>query len=352
MWRASGIVSWRFIKLIHSHTITILAGLTEPAYTNNEGDDQLNQQQLGALLVLISATGFATLPIFIKMAYSSGANTLTVLTFRFMLAALLLWISLKPLGISPRISVKTALKLCLMGIIGYGSMSFLFASSLQYLSASLAEMLLFTYPVLVSIMSFIIGAEQFSWHKGLALVICISGLFLILSVSLTSISQFGVILGLGSAVVYSCYIMISNRVLKDVHSLVATTYVCSAAALVFTIYTIVTDQLILTLPLTGWLSLLGIALFVTIVGILCFFSGIIRIGAANTSIISTAEPAITVLISALVLGEQLTLLQGIGGLLIVASILVLQLCTNNKAIGEIPNATIKLNLATYQGRDE
>jgi len=289
----------------------------------------LNQQHLGALLVLISAAGFGTLAIFIKIAYGTGANTLTVLTMRFTLAAVLLWICLKPLGISPRIRGKTALKLCLMGIIGYGSMSFLFASSLHYLSASLAAMLLFTYPVLVSIMSFICGVEQFSWQKGLALVICVSGLILILGVSLTSISHVGVVLGLSSAVVYSCYIMISHQVLKDVHSLVATTYVCSAAALVFAIYTSFTDQLILTLPLSGWLALLGIAFLGTIIGILCFFAGISRIGAANASIISTAEPAITVLLSALVLGEQLTLLQGIGGLLIVASILILQFYAND-----------------------
>lgn len=312
----------------------------------------MNQQHLGALLVVISSAGFATLPIFIKMAYTAGANTLTVLTFRFLLAALLLWIFLKALGISPRINTKTAFRLSLMGIIGYGSMSFFFASSLQYLSASLAEMLLFTYPVLVSIMSFIIGVEQFNWQKGLALIICVSGLFLILGISLASISQLGVALGLGSAVVYSCYIMISNRVLKDVHSLVATTYVCSAAALAFALYTSVTDQLILTLPLTGWLALLGIAFFGTIVGILCFFAGIIRIGAANASIISTAEPAIAVLLSALVLGEQLTLLQGIGGLLIVTSILVLQLCANSKTSCEPTHDKLELEATTYQGQDE
>lgn len=312
----------------------------------------MNQHHLGTLLVLISAAGFATLAIFIKMAYTAGANTLTVLTLRFILAALLLWIFLKPLGISPRISAKTVLQLCLMGIIGYGSMSFLFASSLHYLSASLAEMLLFTYPVLVSIMSFIIGVEQFNWQKGLALVMCICGLFLILGVSLASISQIGVALGLSSAVVYSCYIMISNRVLKDVHSLVATTYVCSAAALVFAIYTAVTDQLILTLPLIGWLALLGIAFFGTIVGILCFFAGISRIGAANASIISTAEPAITVLLSAVVLGEQLTLLQGIGGFLIVVSILILQLYANNKTSCEPTNDKLEIETATYHGQDE
>lgn len=298
----------------------------------------LKQHHLGALLVLASAAGFATLAIFIKIAYAAGANLLTVLTMRFLLASLFLWIVLKPLGISPHISKKTAAQLFLMGALGYGSMSFLFAAALQYLPASLAEMLLFTYPVIVSLLSFIIGAEQFSWVKGLALLICSSGLILILGVSFASVNQFGVILGLSGAIIYSCYILVSNRVLKDIHPLVATTYVCSSAALTFLVYAGTTGQLMLALPLNGWLALLGIVFFGTIVGILCFFAGITRVGATNASIISTAEPIITVLLSALVLGEHLTLLQILGGSLIIASIIILQLCavnqTNKKEMAE------------------
>jgi len=290
----------------------------------------LNPKHIGALLVLLSATGFATLPIFIKIAYTAGANTLTVLTLRFALAALFLWLLLKPLGISPRIQLKTAVKLCLMGVIGYGSMSFLFAYSLQYLSASLSEMLLFTYPILVSTMSFLIGDEQCSWQKGVALAICLSGLFLILGVSITCLSQLGVALGLGSAAVYSCYIIVSTRVLKDVHPLLATTYVCSATAFTFAIYTWLTDQLILNLPLNGWLALLGIACLGTIVGILFFFAGISKIGASHASIISTAEPVLAVLMSTIILREQLTSLQVIGGILIISSIIVLQLYANKE----------------------
>ena len=72
----------------------------------------------------------------------------------------------------------------------------------------------------------------------------------------------------------------------------------------------------------------------------------------NAAIISTAEPAITVLLSALVLGEQLTLMQDMGGLLILVSILILQLYTNKKTFSEIPNPIIKLKAITYQEQDE
>ncbi len=307
----------------------------------------LSQKNIGALLVLLSAAGFSTLAIFIKLAYAAGANTLTILTMRFALASVCLWLLLQFLRISPRIQIKTAIKLCLMGALGYGSMSLAFAASLQYLPASLSEMLLFTYPILVSILSFLIGDERFNWQKGVSLAICLLGLFFILGVSFTGLSQIGMLLGLSSAIIYSCYILIGNRVLKDVHSLVATTYVSSAAALAFAAYSMSTNQLVLTLPMYGWLALVGTATFGTILGILGFFAGITKIGAANASIISTAEPVLTVLLSVLVLGEKLTILQGLGGLMVVASILLLQLYANDPEI-----KTENLEVSSYQSPEK
>jgi drug/metabolite transporter (DMT)-like permease len=298
----------------------------------------LNQRNLGALLMLLSAAGFSTLAIFIKFSYAAGANALTILTMRFFLASLCLWALLKLLDLSPRITIKTALKLCLMGALGYGSMSLFFAASLQFLPASLSEMLLFTYPILVSIFSFLIGDEQFNWQKGTALMICLLGLFFILGVSFAGISHIGILFGLSSAIIYSCYILIGKRVLQDVHSLVATTYVSSAAALTFAICTLATNQLILTLPLQGWLALIGTATFGTVIGILGFFAGLSKIGAANASIISTAEPVLTVLLSVLVLGETLTVLQGLGILLVLGSILLLQFYNDTEVDNE--NLTI------------
>ena len=285
----------------------------------------MNPQQLGALMVLLSAAGFATLAIFIKLAYAAGANTLTILTLRFTLASLMLWAILKPLGLSPRMDRKTLFQLFLMGALGYGSMSLLFTLTVQYLPASLAEILLFTYPAIVSILSFILGEDQFSWLKGGALAACLAGLIFILGLSFEGINPLGLATGLGGAIIYSIYILVGNRVLKKAHSLVATTYVCSSAAAIFLLSSLVSGSLILTLPLNGWLSIIGIALFATIVGILAFFMGLTRVGAANASIISTAEPVITVILSVIILGEHLTGWQLVGAGLVVGSIILLQL---------------------------
>ncbi len=285
----------------------------------------MSAQHKGTLMILASAAGFATLTIFIKLAYMAGANTITILTMRFMLSSIILWPMLKLRGISVNIGAKTITRLCLMGALGYGVTSTCLTLAINHLPASLAAMLFYIYPALVTLISFAAGDEQIAWHKSLALAICFGGLLLILGVSFSSINLTGVLFGLCAAAVYSGYIVVGNRVLKNINPLVATTYVCSSAGVAFTVIGLVQNSLVLSLPPAGWLAMAGIALPGTILGILLFFAGLCRIGAANASIISTTEPLITVLLSVALLDDKISLFQAFGGLLVIAGIMILQL---------------------------
>lgn len=295
----------------------------------------MNAQTVGVLMIIFSACGFATLAIFIKIAYAAGANTVTVLAYRFAIASLLFWAIIRLCGLDFRVTGKQAVQLCLLGGIGYGLMSTLFALTVLYLPASLAGIILYTYPALVSILSYLVGDEVLSWRKVGALIICFTGLVLVLGVSLTGLNITGAAFGLGSALVYSCYIVAGNRLLKGIDPLVSTVYVCTAAAVVFMIGGTLSGTLMWKLSLQGWLAIFGIAVFATCIGILGFFAGMYRIGATNASIISTFEPVITVLLSALLLGERITVMQGLGGLLILAGVLVLQLTGGSRAGAKI-----------------
>ncbi|MBP1763493.1 MAG: EamA-like transporter family protein [Firmicutes bacterium] len=305
----------------------------------------MKPQNAGVLIVILSAAGFATLPVFIKLAYGVGANSITVLTTRFILASLGLWFILRYRNLSPKVGIKTGIYLGLLGIAGYGLMSAAFAASLNYLSAVMLSLLFYSYPAIVTLLSFLFGVEEFNWKKGLALVISFVGLFLILGVSFADISLTGIILGMAASIIYATYLLASNHLLKEVDSIVATTYVCSAAAVTFLLTSVFTGEFVTTLPIKGWLILLSIAFFSTIVGILGCFIGLSLIGPSNTAIISTAEPFITVVLSVLLLSEKLTLVQLLGGLLILGSILLLQLWAGKKQTSPINTA------ASYHSAD-
>ena len=284
----------------------------------------MSPQHTGALMVLVSAAGFATLAIFIKLAYAAGANTITILATRFILATACLWLILYWRNIPYRVDRQMLLRLFLLGGLGYGAMSIAFASSLKLLPASLSSMLLYMYPAIVSILAIFLGQDLLSWRKSLALIICFSGLFLTLGVSFEGMSMLGLGWGIAAAIIYSLYTLAGNYLLRDVKPLVATTYVCSSAAIVFVLTAIGTNDFVFSLPLYSWLSIAGMALFSTVIGILGFFAGMTRIGPANASIISIAEPVMTVLMSIFFLGETIIATQIGGGLLILMGLIILQ----------------------------
>lgn len=276
-------------------------------------------------MVVLSAACSATLAIFLKVAFAAGANITTIISLRFVVAAFLLFLWLRVRRIPLWLGLARTLALCAMGAVGYGGMSLLFAYGLHFVSASLAGMLLYTYPAIVTALSFLLREERFDAWKGLALLICLGGLYLVLGVTFAGVRPVGAASILAAAFIYSIYILIGNRLLKQVDPLVAAMYICASTGLVFSIYGVVTRTLQGSLPLQGWLAILGITLLPTFLGIVGFLAGIRLIGASRASILCTLEPFITVLLSCLLLADRVSLVQIGGGVLIVAGVLLLQM---------------------------
>lgn len=279
----------------------------------------------GVLLALFSATGFATLPIFIKFAYDAGLTTNTILTVRFLLSALLLFITLKARGISPFVPARQAGILLLLGGLGFASTSLTFTESLRYLSASLTSVVFHIYPTLVAILAFLIGDERPKMMTLCALLFCFGGLLLVVGVSFNSLNIMGISLAITSALLYAVYAVAGNHVRNKVNSLIVTLYICMGAAGIFALTGIVQGNLSFQMSLNSWLVLLGMGFFATLIGIFGFFTAMERIGPTKTCIISTMEPIITVLLAFCLLGESMDFWQIIGGILIASSIILLQL---------------------------
>ncbi|MHB1166915.1 MAG: DMT family transporter [Carboxydocellales bacterium] len=298
-------------------------------------------KKTGTLLVALSAAGFGSMSIFAKYAYSAGVNLPTLLGIRFTQAALLLWIILLITGPKPQLTIANTLTLFVLGAIGYGSQSFLFFSSLQLIPAAMAAMLFYIYPALVFLASLLLKTETITLRKVLALVMALIGLTLMLGTSFNNLNLQGLLFAFGSALVYTCYILLSNRVLKKVPTLVASTVICSSAALSFLLWGIVGGTLSLTIPLQGWIAITVIAVFSTVFAILTFFAGLNRIGATQASIISVLEPGVTVVLSYLFLSETLQGYQLLGGFLILASIIILQMPDKNSFRQSNPTSTLE-----------
>ncbi|WP_404993514.1 DMT family transporter [Cupriavidus pauculus] len=283
---------------------------------------QARDKFAGVLLIALSASAFGAMAIFARFAYAAGADVYGLLAVRFVLAAIAMGVVLRVRGIGLP-PLRRVLALAAMGGIGYVSQSYCFFSALNHAQASLVALLLYLYPLFVTILAAIFLKEKLTTAAVIALVLCSVGAGL--TVGGGQGSPLGIALGLAAAVIYSVYIVVGARVTAGVNAIATTTVICTAAAVVYVAIGILRSSAGVPpqFPSTagGWLALLAIALVSTVLAILTFFAGLQRLGAAKASMLSTLEPVVTVLLAAALLGEQIGMAQAVGGGLILLGVL-------------------------------
>lgn len=286
----------------------------------------------GTVLVLVSATGFGMSAVFAKQAYAAGFNVPTMLSGRFVLAAVLLWAVVAwrraPL---PR---GRALAVCIgLGALGYALQAGFYFGALAQIDASLTALLLYAYPALVTVLAIALRRERPDRRRLAALACSAAGMLLMLGAGGVggSAATGGVLLALGAAVAYALYLTVSAGLPAGVDIFAVTAVVCTSAAVSMAVAGLATGTLHAPHQASGWLWIGLLAVVSTVVPISGMFVGVRDIGASAAAILSCAEPAVTVATTALVYGERLTAVQAAGGLAVLASVAVLQVRRRSSA---------------------
>lgn len=274
----------------------------------------------GVLWIVVSAAGFGAMAIFAKIAYREEVSLTSMLFLRFAIAGLLLaaW------GIRqgmrwPR--GRDLLWVAAMGAIGYVGQAYCYFAALKYASAGLVSLLLYLYPALVTVLSALLYRRKIGAARGWAIAAALAGTALTVGGDLQS-QPLGIVFGIGAALIYSLYILAGEGVMPRVGALPAATVVMLSAAVVYG-GAATAEGLALPHSLAGWLAVLAIAIFSTLLAILGFFKGLEKLGASDASTLSTLEPLVTIGLALLVLGETITGLQVAGGALILAAVIYL-----------------------------
>ncbi|PKM79702.1 MAG: EamA family transporter [Firmicutes bacterium HGW-Firmicutes-14] len=295
----------------------------QPVLDGNKGAG--SGKILGTVLTIISASAFALMAIFAKYAYKEDLNLPTILSLRFLIAALIMWVVVLAGRKNSWPGLKGVLAIMAVGGVSYGLQSSFFFGAVRLIPASIASILLYMYPVIVTVLSAWIFRERLTRYKILSLVISLVGLIMVVGMAFQGLNLKGVLFGLGAAVVYSLYLISSNRLLYDNDPVVMTTCIITAAAVVFNTAGRAKGNVVLPDTAMGWWSIAGIAVVSTVIAILTLFQGMKLVGPSRASIISAIEPVVTVAAAALLLGERISWLQIAGGLLVIAAVITLQL---------------------------
>ncbi|HYI37382.1 MAG TPA: DMT family transporter [Thermoleophilaceae bacterium] len=275
----------------------------------------------GILLCLASAAAFGAMGIFGKLAYEQGSNVATLLSTRFVVAALVLWLLLAVTGGAGRLRTLSRRDIFLalgLGAVGYGAQAGCYFAALERMDASLLALVLYTFPAMVAVAAIALGRDRASARTAIALVLAGSGLALVLAGAAAGSLQLGATaLGLGAAIVYTVYILTSEGIASRADSLALAALVCTGAAVTLTAGGLITgglDPAAVTAP--GWLWLTALAVVSTVGAIALFFAGLRRVGPTAAAILSTLEPVVTVALASVVFGESLGPVQLAGGALV------------------------------------
>ena len=283
----------------------------------------------GTVLCLASAAAFGAMGIFGKLAYEEGASVGTLLASRFTIAAALFWAilactgGLRGLRRLPRRDLGIALAL---GAIGYCVQTGAYFAALERIDASLLGLLVYTFPVIVTVAAIALGRETASRRTAVSLVLASAGLVLVLAGAATGgVDAVGAALGLAAAVVYSVYILSSEGLAVRLGPLVLSALVCTGATTTLTLAGLAGGGLAPgDVTGTGWAWLACLAVVSTVGAISLFFAGLRRVGPSAASILSTIEPVVTVALAYVVFGESLGAAQLVGGALVLSAVLAMR----------------------------
>lgn len=281
---------------------------------------------LGYVSVLIAAVGFGSSSIFMKLAFRESLTPWQLLSLQSLMSSgVLVAISLF-LRNARRLSLREIVGILPTGLGSLGT-AIGFTLSLQYLDASLAAMLLFTFPAFVVLGSVIFFKERISLVQWLSLGLTLFGSALATG-AITSggmqVSLVGLALGLLAAISAAFFNLFGQKLLMDKHPLTITTYsqLWSTVLLLFFIRP--------TFLLKGGLSQLallmaaGAAIVASVIPFFLLLKGISLIGASRASIVGTFELPVTIALANLILREAVTPVRAAGAIIIVLAIILLE----------------------------
>lgn len=295
------------------------------------------KRRTSLIAVVVSAACFGTLGVLTGLAYREGAQPLPLLAWRFAIVSVLM--AAYQLVRGPKVlfaGVRDLGRYAALSLTGYGAASICFFFALREASASVVAVLLYTYPAMVAVLSAVFFRERFTLNRAIAILLTFAGCALVVGLfaEVPAASTAGVLLGLGAALGYSVFNLLSYRWLPGRSRLVLQTYTFGLSAIAIAALTIVTggslSPVAWTPALWGYLAL--IVVIPTFVAVTLYLNGIRNLGASQAAIVSTTEPLFTIVIAWIVLGDRLTPMQFVGALLVVAGVIAAEWKQSSPAV--------------------
>ena len=282
-----------------------------------------NKTMIGSILIILAGCFWGSMGIFVRKLGTYGFSSIQIVSIRVTLAAIIFALVLL-------IKDRKGFKIILWD--GFGSILFFtvcYFTAITMMSLSTAAILLYTSPVWIMLMSVLFFHEKLNGRKLIALALAFAGCVLVSGISGEGMTLTGLLVGLGSGIGYGLYSILGTIALRRYSPYTVTTYTFIFAAVGSWIICRPADMLdkFLSAADIGYLLIFCCltALITAVIPFLSYTLGLSSVEASRAGIIATVEPMVATMIGIVVFSEPLTLMSGLGIVLILSAVVVLNL---------------------------
>ena len=287
-----------------------------------------SKHNIGPLLILLAGCFWGSMGIFVRRLGTFGFSSVQIVCIRVTLAALFFSVLLLA---KDRRGFRIALRdLPLFLGLGFGSILFFtvcYFTAITMMPLSTAAILLYTSPIWIMLMSVLFFREKLNAVKLVALGLAFAGCVLVSGVSGEGITLAGLLVGLGSGIGYGLYSILGTVALRKYSPYTVTAYTFLFAAAGSWAVCSPRDMVAKFAAAPDLVSLLLFccltALVTAVIPFLAYTLGLRSVEASRAGILATVEPLVATIIGILVFSEPLTWLSGLGILLILSAVILL-----------------------------
>jgi drug/metabolite transporter (DMT)-like permease len=292
------------------------------------GDSWFKSKWWGYALAAIGAALFSTKAIFIKLAYRDEVNATLLIAWRmlfstpvFIAVGLIAWQLQRNRG-EELPTARNVGGAAIIGALGYGLSAYLDFKGLEFISAQLERLVLFTYPIFIMFLGALFFGQKITRHGILACIVTYFGLAVVVGLDLPSggmNTAIGTALVLGCAITFALNQLYAKKLITILGSVFYTTVSMIAGGLAAVMIHAISDGDFGASTYFLWMAF-GCAIFATVLPIFCINAGLARTSAQTVAMISTISPMVTIILAVLILDEPFTLADAIGSSLVLLGV--------------------------------
>lgn len=282
----------------------------------------------GYFYVALAAVLFAVSGSASKYLFSKGMSPFQVVQLRTTIsfAGLFLWLIFHHPSLL-RISRKDVFYFFLLGSFGIAAAQFFYLFAISKINVAAAILLHYVGPVFVALYSVVFARDKLQGTTVLAIMGTLIGCFLVVggyNIDLLAMNQAGIISGLLAAIAFAIYSLLSEYGMRRYSPWTVLFFALLFAALVWNVMHPPLEAFFHAFSPVQWWWIFFIGVFGTILPFGLYFEGINLIRSTHASITATLEPITAAVISYIFLDEIMGPLQIFGGVMVIASVILLR----------------------------